>query len=92
MTLVSDTDLPAARLVLHVSVPPQLDLGVGEAQLSQAGEFLLPILQRLELGQTAHSCRLFPKRLVQRSRGKTFLLSYAAVRTREGLVVGCVLL
>lgn len=33
-----------------VSALPQLDLSVGEAQLPQTGQLLLPILQGLELG------------------------------------------
>lgn len=86
----SYSDLPAA--VLRLSVPPQLDLGVSEAQLSQAGELLLSILQCLELGQTVHPCRLLAERLVQRSRGKAFLLRYTAVGTRERLLVGVCLI
>lgn len=81
MQVNADSDLVAAA-VPHIPVPPQLDLGVSETQLSQSSQLLLSILQCLELGQTAHPCRLLAERLVQRGRPEASLLRHAAVRTR----------
>lgn len=53
-----------------ITVLPQLDLGLRQAQLPQAGQLLLPVLQRLELREAPHSLRLLPKRPVERRRGK----------------------
>lgn len=63
-----------------VSALPQLDLGVSEAQLPQAGQLLFPVLQGLELGQAPHSGRLLPKRPIECRRGEALPLGYASVR------------
>ena len=65
--------------LLYVSALPQLDLSVCKAQLPQAGQLLLPVLQGLELREASHSSCLLPKRLIERRRGKALLLGYTSV-------------
>lgn len=65
-----------------ISALPQLDLGVIQAQLPQAGQFLLPILQGLELGKALHSCCLLPKRPIKRRWGEALPLGYTSVRQK----------
>lgn len=65
-----------------ISALPQLDLGVIQAQLPQAGQFLLPILQGLELGEALHSRCLLPKRPIKRRWGEALPLGYTSVRQK----------
>lgn len=62
-----------------VSALPQLDLSVGEAQLPQAGQLLLSVLQGLELGKASHSSCLFPKWPIERRRGEALPLGDTSV-------------
>lgn len=57
-----------------MSVLPELDLCVRQALLSQVCQFLLPVLQGLELGETPHPGCLLPKGPIDCSWGKALPL------------------